>query len=56
MLRELEKSGKDIIVVANKVDKIKKSQYLNQMKKLGQILKGHEVFPIPLRLSLVKKN
>lgn len=45
MLRELEKSGKDIIVVANKVDKIKKSQYLNQMKKLGQILKGHEVFP-----------
>lgn len=45
MLRELEKAGKDIIVVLNKVDKIKKSQYLNQLKKLNQIFNGHKLFP-----------
>ncbi len=44
-LKELERTGKDIIVVANKVDKIKKSQYLNQMKKLSQQIKGHQFFP-----------
>ena len=44
-LKELERTGKDIIVVANKVDKIKKSQYLNQMKKLSEQIKGHKLFP-----------
>ena len=44
-LKELERTGKDIIVVANKVDKIKKSHYLNHMKKLGQQIKGHKLFP-----------
>ncbi len=44
-LKELERTGKEIVVVANKVDKIKKSQYLNQMKKLEQQLRGHKLFP-----------
>jgi GTP-binding protein len=44
-LKELERTGKEIIIVANKVDKIKKSQYLNQMKKLGEQLRGHKLFP-----------
>jgi GTP-binding protein len=44
-LSELERTEKDIVVVANKVDKIKKSQYLNQMKKLGQQIRGHKLFP-----------
>lgn len=44
-LKELERTKKEIIVVANKVDKIKKSQYLNQMKKLSQQIKGHTLFP-----------
>jgi GTP-binding protein len=44
-LKELERTGKDIVVVANKVDKIKKSHYLNHMKKLGQQIKGHKLFP-----------
>lgn len=44
-LKELERTGKEIVVVANKVDKIKKSHYLNQMKKLGQQIKGHKLFP-----------
>ena len=45
ILRELERAGKEIVVVANKVDKIKKSQYLNQMKKLDQQITGHKLFP-----------
>ena len=44
-LRELERTGKDIVVVANKVDKIKKSHYLNHMKKLSEQIKGHKLFP-----------
>ena len=45
MLRELEKAGKDIVIVLNKVDKIRKSQYLNQIKKLKVIFNGHKVYP-----------
>lgn len=45
MLHELEKAGRDIVIVANKVDKIKKSQYLSQLKKLSQQIRGHELFP-----------
>jgi GTP-binding protein len=44
-LKELERTGKEIVVVANKVDKIKKSHYLNHMKKLSQQIKGHKLFP-----------
>ena len=45
MLHALEQAGKDIVIVANKVDKIKKSQYLNQMKRLGRQFNGHKLFP-----------
>jgi GTP-binding protein len=45
MLHELEQAGKDIVIVLNKVDKIKKSQYRNQLEKLGKILRGHKLFP-----------
>ena len=44
-LKELERTGKDIVVVANKVDKIKKSHYLNHMKKLQEKIQGHKLFP-----------
>jgi GTP-binding protein len=45
MLKELENHGQDIVVVANKVDKIKKSHYLNQLKKLRGLVPGHTLFP-----------
>lgn len=45
MLHELEQVGKDIVVVVNKVDKIKKAQYQNQLKKLGHQIPGHTLFP-----------
>ncbi len=44
-LKELERTGKDIIVVANKVDKIKKSHYLTHMRKLQEKIQGHKLFP-----------
>ncbi len=45
VLKELEKTGKEIVVVLNKVDKIRKSQYLNQLKRLGEQIVGHKLFP-----------
>lgn len=45
MLNELEKSGQDIVVVLNKVDKIKKSQYRNRLKELSEQIRGHKLFP-----------
>lgn len=45
MLKFLEEHGIDVVVVANKVDKIKKSQYSNQIKKIGEQVIGHKVIP-----------
>ncbi len=45
MLHELESASKNIVVVLNKVDKIKKSQYKNQIEKIGKKIVGHKLFP-----------
>jgi GTP-binding protein len=45
MLEALEERGNEIVIVANKVDKIKKSQYLNQIKKIKAQFNGHLVIP-----------
>jgi len=45
VLVELQKAGREIVVVLNKSDKIRKSHYLNQVKKLSKIFVGHKVFP-----------
>lgn len=45
MLRELEMAECTIVVVVNKVDKIKKSLYHNQLKKLEEQIPGHQLFP-----------
>jgi GTP-binding protein len=45
VLRELEKAGKDIVIVLNKVDKIKKSLYVKQIRALTAQLTGHKLFP-----------
>ena len=46
MLRGLEEQRKDIIIVANKVDKIKGSQYARQLQKIKDIAGNHKVIPI----------
>ena len=45
MLHELEKAGRTIVVVVNKVDKIKKSHFQNRLKELGEQIRGHKLFP-----------
>lgn len=45
VLFELEKAGRDIIIVANKVDKIKKSHYIKRIKELQVQLRGHKLIP-----------
>jgi len=45
VLRALEQAGKEIIIVLNKIDKIKKSHYHTQYKKLCEQFAGHAVFP-----------
>jgi len=45
MLEALEKKDLEIVVVANKVDKIKKSDYQKQIKKIIEQFDGHVVIP-----------
>jgi GTP-binding protein len=45
MLRELENHNKDFIVVANKVDKLKQSEYHKNIKALKNMTSGHAVIP-----------
>jgi len=45
MFDNLLDSGKDIVIVANKVDKIKKSQLADHLKKVTSAFKDHKVIP-----------
>jgi len=45
MLEALEAHEKNIVVVANKVDKIKKSEYKKQMEKVQEMIGLHIVIP-----------
>lgn len=45
ILKGLEQKKKNIIIVANKVDKIKKSQYSNQIKNIQKLVGEHKVIP-----------
>lgn len=45
MLEALEQAGKPIVIAANKIDKIKQSEYHKKMKKINDILAPHPVIP-----------
>ncbi|MEK7580458.1 MAG: ribosome biogenesis GTP-binding protein YihA/YsxC [Patescibacteria group bacterium] len=45
MLRGLEEQGKNIVIVANKIDKIKKTEYKKQLQKIQDIVGSHKVIP-----------
>jgi len=45
MIKKLEEGRKNIIVVANKVDKIKKSEYKTKLQILQQKVGKHKVIP-----------
>jgi GTP-binding protein len=44
-LRTLEQAGKDIVIVANKVDKIRPSDYKKQMDAISKLTHGHRLIP-----------
>ncbi len=56
MLASLRETGRDIIVVANKIDKIKKSHYLTHMQKLGEKLTGFTVIPYSAKKKIGREN
>lgn len=45
MLHSLEDEGKQIIVLANKVDKIKKSEYDKKFEKIHLVIGDHKIIP-----------
>jgi GTP-binding protein len=45
MLRTLEEHNKNVIVVANKIDKIKKAAYKDQLQNIQDIVGDHPVIP-----------
>lgn len=45
MVHSLERSDKDILIVANKIDKIKKAEYDEQIEKIKNAFHMHTVIP-----------
>jgi GTP-binding protein len=45
MLKNLEAREKDIVVLANKIDKIKKSEYAKKFKDLEELIGDHKIIP-----------
>lgn len=45
MLHSLKQAQKNVIIVANKVDKIKKSEYKQQMQKIRDVVGDYKIFP-----------
>lgn len=45
ILRSLEDHGKNMVIVANKIDKIKSSEYRKQFKKIEDLIGPHIIIP-----------
>ena len=45
MLHTLEEFKKDIVIVASKIDKIKKAKYVGRFRKIKDLVGGHKVIP-----------
>ena len=45
ILRDLEKRKKNIVIVANKIDTIKKSAYMQQLKKIQTAIGKYKIIP-----------
>jgi GTP-binding protein len=49
MLHTLEDFQKDIVIVANKIDKIKKSKYTQQLQEIKYLVGEHKMIPYSSR-------
>lgn len=45
MLEVLDEHEKSIVIVANKIDKIRKSEYEEQLQKIRSLVGGHKIIP-----------
>lgn len=45
ILSALEEYQKNVIIIANKIDKLKKSEYDKQFKKIGELIGDHKIIP-----------
>jgi GTPase Era involved in 16S rRNA processing len=45
MLEALEDKKKNIVIVANKIDKIKKADYKKQLQKIQETVGAHKIIP-----------
>ena len=52
ILSQLEQAGRKIIIVANKVDKIKKTHLQNELKKLRTLIPAHTIFPYSSKANI----
>ncbi|MDD5639227.1 MAG: ribosome biogenesis GTP-binding protein YihA/YsxC [Candidatus Pacebacteria bacterium] len=52
ILHSLEEYGKNIVIVANKIDKIKKSEYEEKIKKIIDTTWPHKVIPYSVKEKL----
>ena len=56
ILYSLENYGKDIVVVANKVDKIKQTEYEEQFKVIKEIIGVHRIIPYSAKKKIGVKE
>ena len=56
MLYSLEDHGKDIIVVANKIDKIKQTQYEEQFNTIKELIGFHKIIPYSAKKKIGVKE
>lgn len=52
MLKALEEHGKKIVVIANKIDKIRKSDYSYRLKQIQNIAGAHKIIPYSSEKSI----
>ncbi len=52
MLAALEETGKNFLVLANKVDKIKPSQYQAKLAEIQEIVGSHKVIPFSAKKKI----
>ncbi|PIT94385.1 YihA family ribosome biogenesis GTP-binding protein [Candidatus Falkowbacteria bacterium CG10_big_fil_rev_8_21_14_0_10_39_9] len=56
ILRALEKYRKNIVIIANKVDKIKSSESSKQFKKINDLIGDHKIIPYSATKKLGLKD
>ena len=56
MLYMLEKYEKDVIVIANKIDKIKKSEYKKKIEKIRVLVGKHTIIPFSAKEKIGINN